>query len=81
MGKTEPGAKVKIDDRNILVTKDGYFVFGIGRDRKNDIIIKIVKDQDIDVVVKKVFKRKYKIQRIDGLPEKKVTPPKEVYER
>jgi len=81
LGKTEPGAKVKIDDRNILVTKDGYFVFGIGRDRKNDIIIKIVKDQDIDVVVKKVFKRKYKIQRIDGLPEKKVTPPKEVYER
>ena len=24
---------------------------------------------------------KYKIQKIDGLPEKKVTPPKEVYER
>ena len=30
---------------------------------------------------KKVYKRKYKIQKIDGLPEKKVTPPKEVYER
>ena len=29
---------------------------------------------------KKVFKRKYKIQRIDGLPEKKVTPPKELSE-
>ena len=35
----------------------------------------------MEVFVKKVYKRKYKIQRIDGLPEKKVTPPKEVYER
>ncbi len=32
-------------------------------------------------VVKKIKKREYRIQRIDGLPEKKVTPPKEVYER
>ena len=81
LGKTSPGAKVKIDNKNVLVTKDGYFAFGIGRDRKNDITIRIIKDQKLDVIVKKVFKRKYKIQRIDGLPEKKVTPPKEVYER
>ena len=32
-------------------------------------------------IVKKVFKREYKIQRIDGLPPKQVTPPPEVYER
>jgi len=32
-------------------------------------------------IVKKVQKRKYNIQRIDGLDEKKVTPPEEVYER
>ena len=32
-------------------------------------------------ILKKVFKRKYKIQRIDGLPENKVTPPEEVYKR
>ena len=81
LGKTSPRAKVKIDNKNILVTKDGHFAFGIGRDRKNDITIRIIKDQKLDVIVKKIFKRKYKIQRIDGLPEKKVTPPKEVYER
>ena len=71
----------KHTERNVLVTNDGYFAFGIGRDRKNDVTIRIIKDQKLDVIVKKVFKRKYKIQRIDGLPEKKVTPPKEVYER
>ena len=81
LGKTNPGAKVKIDEKNVLVTDDGYFAFGIGRDRKNDVTIQIIKDQKLDINVKKVFKRKYKIQRIDGLPEKKVTPPKELYER
>ena len=81
LGITSPGAKVKVDKKDILVTKDGYFAFGIGRDRKNDITIRIIKDTKLDVIIKKVFKRKYKIQRIDGLPEKKVTPPKEVYER
>ena len=81
LGKTSPGAKVKIDNKDVLVTKDGHFVFGIGRDRKNNITIRVIKDKKLDVIVKKVFKRKYKVQRIDGLPEKKVTPPKEVYER
>ena len=32
-------------------------------------------------IIKKVQKRKYNIQKIDGLEEKKVTPPEEVYER
>ena len=63
------------------VSKDGYFAFGLSRERKNNIIIKVLKDKKLEVFEKKVFKRKYKIQRIDGLPEKKVTPPKEVYER
>ena len=77
LGKTEPGSKVFIDKKKVKVTQDGYFVFGLGRDRKNDVVIKINKKK----IVKKVFKREYKIQRIDGLEEKKVTPPEEVYER
>ncbi len=81
LGKTEPGSKVKIDDKKIKVTNDGYFVFGLGRDRKNNIIIKISKSGKTETIEKKVYKRKYKIQKIDGLPEKKVTPPKEVYDR
>ena len=32
-------------------------------------------------ITKKIQKRKYNIQRIDGLEEKMVTPPEEVYER
>ena len=77
LGKTEPGAEVFIDKKKVKVTSDGYFAFGLGRDRKNDVVIKINQKK----IVKKVFKREYKIQRIDGLEEKKVTPPEEVYER
>ena len=59
------------------VASDGFFVFGLSRDRKNDVVITVNEKK----IVKKVFKRDYKIQRIDGLEEKKVTPPEEVYER
>ena len=81
LGKTKPGSKVIIDDRKVKVSRDGYFVFGLGRDRKNNILIKVFNDGKSEVIEKKVLKRKYIIQKIDGLPEKKVTPPKEVYER
>ena len=77
LGKTEPGSEVFIDKKKVKVTSDGYFAFGLSRDRKNDVVITIDKKK----IVKKVFKRKYNIQRIDGLEEKKVTPPEEVYER
>ena len=81
IGKVEPKSEIWIDKKKIKVTSDGYFAFGIGRDRKYDVIITKKLDGKKQKIVKKVQKRKYKIQRIDGLPEKKVTPPKEVYER
>ena len=77
VGKTEPGSKVLIDKRKVRVTTDGFFAFGLSRDRKNDVVITINKEK----IVKKVLKRKYNIQKIDGLEEKKVTPPEEFYER
>jgi murein DD-endopeptidase MepM/ murein hydrolase activator NlpD len=81
LGKTNPDSKVTIDETKVKVSKDGYFVFGIGRDRKNNVIIRVLKDQKLEIIEKKVLKRDYKIQRIDGLPKKQVTPPPEVYER
>ena len=77
LGKTDPGSEVFIDKKQVKVTSDGFFAFGLGRDRKNDVVITINKKK----IVKKVYKRKYNIQRIDGLEKKKVTPPEEVYER
>jgi len=81
LGKTEPGSEVFIDKKRVKVTSDGFFVFGLSRDRKYDVVITLSKDGNKQKIVKKVQKRKYNIQRIDGLEEKKVTPPEEVYER
>ena len=81
LGKTEPDSEVFIDKKKVKVTSDGDFVFGLGRDRKYDVVITLNKDGNKQKIVKKVQKRKYNIQRIDGLEEKKVTPPEEVYER
>jgi len=80
-GKTDPSSKVKIDKKQIRVSKDGYFAFGISRDRKYDVVITLEKNGVKERITKIVQKRKYNIQRIDGLEEKKVTPPEEVYER
>jgi len=81
VGKTEPTSKVIIDNKNIKISKDGYFVFGLDRDRKYDVVINIKSSSTSKKIIKKVLKRKYNIQRIDGLDEKKVTPPEEVYKR
>jgi len=77
LGKTEPSYEVFIDKKKVKVSPEGYFAFGLGRNRKNDVVIKINEKK----IVKQVFKRKYNIQKIDGLEEKKVTPPEEFYER
>ena len=81
IGKTNPKAKILVGKKEVKVSKNGYFVFGIDRDRKFDILITKILDGNKEKIIKKIFKRKYKIQRIDGLEEKKVTPPEEVYER
>ena len=81
IGQTEPNSKIIIDKKEIKVSKEGFFVFGIDRDRKFDILITKTSNGKKEKIVKKVFKRKYKIQKIDGLPENKVTPPEEVYKR
>ena len=81
LGKAKIGSKVFIDKKQVKVSKDGYFVFGIDRDRKFDLEITEINNGKKNNVIKKVFKRKYNIQRIDGLPENKVTPPESVYKR
>ena len=78
LGKTDPNSNVIIDKKKVKVSKDGYFVFGIDRDRKYDITISITNSGSTKKIIKKVMKRKYNIQRIDGLDEKKVTPPEKL---
>tara|TARA_B100001741_G_scaffold308318_1_gene304367 strand:+ start:16 stop:819 length:804 start_codon:yes stop_codon:yes gene_type:complete len=81
IGITDPSAKIIINKKNVKVSNDGYFVFGIDRDRKFDLTITKIINGKKEKITKKVLKRKYNIQRIDGLEESKVTPPESVYQR
>ena len=81
IGKTIKNAKVFIDKKEIKVSQDGYFAFGLDRDRKYDVTVTVKSKDNTEKIIKTVLKREYKIQRIDGLEEKKVTPPEEVYAR
>ena len=78
VGITDPSSQIIIDKKKVRVSKDGYFVFGIDRDRKFDLTITKISNGKSEKVIKKVLKRKYNIQRIDGLEESKVTPPESV---
>ena len=81
LGKTNPDAKIIVGKKEVRVSKDGYFVFGIDRDQKYDLTFTKIFDGKKTTITKKVLKRKYNIQRIDGLEESKVTPPESVYKR
>ncbi len=81
IGLTDPSAQIIIGKKEVKVSNDGYFVFGIDRDRKFDILITKILNGKREKIIKKVLKRKYNIQRIDGLEESKVTPPESVYKR
>jgi murein DD-endopeptidase MepM/ murein hydrolase activator NlpD len=78
IGQTAPGSSVHVDDRHVRVSNDGRFVFGVGRDAKGavDVRIKLPGREEIKQAVN-ISKRDYLIQRIDGLPARKVEPTPE----
>lgn len=75
VGRTDPGTRISLDGRLISVGDDGRFVFGFGRDaKKNAILQTIFPDGKRRVRQLTVKQRKYRIQRISGLPSRMVTP-------
>jgi murein DD-endopeptidase MepM/ murein hydrolase activator NlpD len=81
-GQTQPGTQVLIDGTKVLVSHNGAFLIGFGRDAPD---LAVLRAQDPDGVSSTlqltVKQRQYDIQRIDGLPSEQVTPPPEVLER
>lgn len=77
-GRTAPGAKVFLDDHPVAVAPDGRFVFGFGRDAGKAAALRLVlPDGREEARSLAVQPRDYDIQRVDGLPERKVTPKPE----
>lgn len=82
IGTAPPGSRITLGTRELRQDEEGYFVFGFTRDAAPHATLKVVyPDGRSEVKTLDVKQRDYKIQRIDGLPEKMVTPPKEVLDR
>lgn len=82
MGRTTPGTKLTLGDTKIRVSADGAFLIGFGRDAPKRVELRAeFPDGGAQLRVLDIRQRKYKIQRIDGLPKGKVSPSKKDMKR
>ena len=77
-GRVPPGSTVEYAGDAVRVSKDGWFLVGFGRDAPPEAeLVVVFPDGRRERQVLKVDRREYDIQRIDGLPPRKVTPRSE----
>lgn len=81
-GSTTPGVSVRVDERELRLTADGRFVFGLDRDAPAEVTLVLTPPGGAPSTLRyPVAKRSYAIQRLDGLPPKQVNPDPEMDER
>ena len=81
-GSTAVGTRVTVNGRTVKVSKEGLFVFGFSRDAPAIAVLVTVYPEGREETRKlEVRRRTYNIQRIDGLPSRKVTPSAEDLKR
>lgn len=79
LAKSEPGVSVTLNGESIDVTDNGYFVFGFARKAALEQRLTVTKGQQEVVRTLTLTPREYKIDRVNGVPQKTVTPdPKQV---
>lgn len=81
-GEAEPGSSITLDGEPVVVSKDGQFVIGFGRDETGTRKLG-VRSPGGDVLQKDLLvkSREYAIERVDGLPPSRVTPDPSVTAR
>ena len=81
-GETEPGTEITLGDRTVRVSPEGRFAFGFGRDhgRQIELVVRYPNGES-DRRRLEIEPRSYRIQRIEGLPPRKVTPNAEDLKR
>ena len=82
IGRAPEAASVEFDGRRLRLSDTGVFLLGFGRDAPATAEVVITgRDGGVERREITVAQREYRIQRIDGLPGEKVTPPESVLER
>ncbi len=73
-GQAAPGTALTLDGKRVPVASDGTFLLGFGRDQEKAVLIQAPPGGAPEVRILPLEKRAFDIQRIDGLPHRKVTP-------
>lgn len=82
IGQAPPGTRLELDGQAIPLTPQGAFVFGFGREAAPQAHLSaLFPNGQRDDRLLNVMPRQYDIQRLDGLPPSKVTPPPALLER
>lgn len=74
IGRAAPTSQVQVAGKPVRVSNDGLFLVGFGRDAPSEIKVEVISNDGKMICNLAVERRKYDIQRIDGLPKRKVTP-------
>lgn len=78
VGRSMPGAKVTVDGEAVRVSPSGTFAFGFAYDRSTSArVVADFADGTGDAQDVMPRARKYELQRVNGLPQKFVTPSDE----
>jgi murein DD-endopeptidase MepM/ murein hydrolase activator NlpD len=81
-GRAAPGATVTLDGTPVAVAPDGLFVLGFGRDAKPGAVLTVrAPDGRVETRALAVKQRRWRVSRVDGLPDRTVTPQPEDIER
>jgi murein DD-endopeptidase MepM/ murein hydrolase activator NlpD len=81
VGQIEPAGTVLLKGKEQPVSSRGYFVIGVPRLQKTDLLITAISGQNKVSKTVRVLAYEWKIQRIDGLPKRQVNPPPEALVR
>lgn len=74
IGQVAPPANIWTGGKALVVSTDGYFVIGVPRDLKSDIVVLAKNNGEQIKRTIQVLARQWKVERIKGLSKKKVSP-------
>ena len=78
VGSVPKGARVSLDGNAQPVSSEGAFLIGLGRDAPTECVLEVHhKGERILKRTLKIQRRDYQVQRINGLPRRKITPSPE----
>lgn len=81
LAKTEPGVSATLNGESLQVTEQGVIIFGFPRKAPLKNTLVITKGDDTVTKELTLEPREYKIDRVNGVPQKTVTPDPEQVKR